>query len=241
MNTVKCEVELGKTIKGFLPVTMLDWEGKISTGIYFGGCNFRCSFCHNPDLVLKDSALPSISWTGIKTFLINRKGWIDGVVVGGGEPTISPEISEILLEIKELGLLVKIDTNGSNPHTLRSLLENELVDYIAMDVKSSFDRYNEATKSIVDTKMIRESIDLIIASGVDNEFRTTVYPGAVDNHAVEEIAGYLSSRGVSKYVLQQFKPTSVLSNEAAEYSPYTLDYLKEMALVCNNHLPTKTR
>lgn len=241
MQKTDSGVRLGSSIKGYLPITMLDWEGKVATVLFTGGCNFRCGFCHNPDLVLNQESLKPVLFSDIKSYLINKKGWIDGVVVTGGEPTINPELTDILREIRALELPVKLDTNGSNPSILQEILSAGLADFVAMDIKTVFDRYPQVVNARVDTSTIIESINLIIRFRIDHEFRTTAYPGAVTLDELVEIARYLGKIGGYRYAIQQFKPGRVLSSEAAQVIPYRLHRLKEAAEKCDKYIPTKVR
>lgn len=231
----------GTAVKGFVPVTMLDWEGKVAASVFLGGCNFRCAFCHNPDLAIAPSTLPSIPWTEVKNHIAGRQGWIDGVVIGGGEPTLDPELPAMARDLKALDVGVKIDTNGSRPDVLAALFDEGLVDYVAMDVKCRLSDYPTVTGTAVDPAAIAESIELITARNIDHEFRTTAYPGAIDMDGLEEIAGYLADRGARRYVIQQFKTETVLSAAAAAQKPYERDSLKGAAVRCSMYLPTKVR
>jgi pyruvate formate lyase activating enzyme len=241
MKKIDVATRLGSSVKGFLPITMLDWEGKVATVLFIGGCNFRCSFCHNPELVLDQGSLDSILFSDIKSYILNKKGWIDGVVVTGGEPTISPELMDILKEIKALEMPVKLDTNGSNPAILKEILSAGLADFVAMDIKTVFERYPEVTRTNIDASAIIESINLIIRFRKDHEFRTTAYPPAVAPDDLVEIARYLGKHGGQRYAIQQFKPDRVLSTVAAEVVPYRLHILEEAAEKCDEYIPTKVR
>lgn len=232
---------LGGSVKGFLPITMLDWEGKVATVLFIGGCNFRCSFCHNPELVLDQESLAPVLFSDIKSYILNKKGWIDGVVVTGGEPTTSPELMDILKEIKALEMPVKLDTNGSNPAILEEVLSAGLADFVAVDIKTVFERYPEVTRTNIDASAIIESINLIMRFRTEHEFRTTAYPPAVSPDDLVEIARYLGEHGGKRYFIQQFKPDRVLSTVAAEVVPYKLHILEEAAQMCDKYIPTKVR
>lgn len=239
MVKVATDVKVGLDIKGFIPITMLDWEGKVAATIFVGGCNFRCFFCHNPELVLSSHDLPTIAWRDVERYLINRRGWIDGVVVSGGEPCANSSLKGLLREIKALNYSIKLDTNGSFPETLRELISEGLVDFVAMDIKTSFNRYDLV--SSIDVEKIRASIKLILSFRLDHEFRTTVVPGLVKREDIIEIAKYLSSAGAKRYTLQQFKPGRVLSEEVSRLQPYRLRLLEEFTEEANQYIPTKLR
>lgn len=241
MSLTNLNVCLGETVKGFHKTTMLDWEGKVASSIFIGGCNFRCSFCHNPEFVVGHQDIPPVGWSEIASHLEDRRGWIDGVVIGGGEPTLSPEIEHLSREIKSLGFKIKLDTNGSQPEVLRNLIECGLIDHIAMDVKTNFHKYPYITKSTIRPDVIKESVDLVTASGLDHEFRTTAYPPAASKEDLIDIARHIGSRGGMDYVIQQFRPDVVLDQEASRHEPHSHDFLKTVAEYCSDHIPTKIR
>ncbi|MDD6021300.1 MAG: anaerobic ribonucleoside-triphosphate reductase activating protein [Acutalibacteraceae bacterium] len=171
-------------IGGFQKMTVLDYPGKVACTVFLTGCNFRCPFCHNASLVTERWS-QGVSTGDIFAYLQKRKGLLDGVCITGGEPLLNDDIDELIRPIKELGYLVKLDTNGSNPEKLRELMENGLVDYVAMDIKNSAEKYalTCGVKAVNFTK-IKESIDLLINGNVDYEFRTTVVSQL---HSVEDI------------------------------------------------------
>jgi pyruvate formate lyase activating enzyme len=220
---------------------MLDWEGKIASSIFIGGCNFRCAFCHNPELVMRHKDIPPIGWTEIAGHLEDRRGWIDGVVIGGGEPTLSSEIEDLSREIKRLGFPVKLDTNGSEPAVLKRLIDNGLIDHIAMDVKTVFEKYPHVTQSNIDPGVIMKSVDLVAASGLDHEFRTTAYPPAAGKEDLIGIARHIGSRGGMDYVIQQFRPEIVLNEDALSHKPHSHDFLVSVVETCSDHIPTRIR
>lgn len=214
-------------IKGVIPTTMLDWEGKLATTLFVGGCNFRCPWCQNPDLVLRPQEMATVCWEEIEKHLQAKRDWLDGVVVTGGEPTIHSWLAELLERIKALGYPLKLDTNGSRPEVLRDLLLWRLVDFVAMDIKTSFEKYDQACGTRVDTEAIRESINLILDSGTDHEFRTTVVPEYVEEADILEIAGYIP--GAKRYVLQQFSSKKTLAAEMSKVRPYDGRFLQGVA------------
>lgn len=240
MSVSEQDIEIDVPIKGFIPVTMLDWEGKIAASLFVGGCNFRCPFCHNPDFVMS-RGVSSIPWATVKDHLVKKQGWIDGVVIGGGEPTIQSGIISLIKAIKSLDIGVKLDTNGSRPRVLRTILDAGLVDFVAMDIKTTLTKYPLVTRGDAGEKEIMESIMAIIGSGVEHEFRTTAYPDAVDAEDMAAIAGMLASAGASKYAIQQFRPDRVLAESAARIEPFRMRYLEEAAQRCSTLLPTTLR
>lgn len=158
--------------------TLLDYPGKLATIIFTPGCNLRCGFCHNPEFVLPEEVEKIrhdfISEEIFFRFLKTRVGFLDGVVICGGEPTIHADLPQFCQKIKDLGFLVKLDTNGSNPEVIEGLLDQKLVDYVAMDVKHSFDQYREITGKNIDILRYKKSMELIKTRAPDYEFRTTV-------------------------------------------------------------------
>ncbi len=224
---------------------MLDWSGRVASMLFVAGCNFRCAYCHNPDLVGNADHLPDLSWRKIARYLEARRGWLDGCIVSGGEPTRYPGLAGLLGRIKELGYPVKVDTNGSSPGTLTSLIDAGLVDCVAMDVKASPARYPEAVRAPVPEGNIARSIELLAEAhsrdGLEVEFRTTVVPGIVSPEDVVGIASVLAEAGAPRYVLQQFKPDVVLDEEARAIVPYTRSELQEMAAAAGALIPTGVR
>ncbi len=224
---------------GFLPASMLDWEGKISSVFFTAGCNFRCPYCHNPELVVGIESLIPFEWEDLYSHLKTRIGWLDGVVIGGGEPTIHSDLPFYLKEIKKLGYLIKLDTNGSNPLMLEEIIKEGLVDFVAIDLKTSFDHYRDATQNFSSAELIRKSVEIVLNSGIDHEFRTTAVPGIVDRQDVLNIAKEV--KGASSYVLQQFNPKVTLSKELRSVEPYSEETLRSWVEEANEIVPTRLR
>lgn len=218
-------------IGGFQKNSLIDWDGVISAVVFTGGCNFLCPFCHNPDLVINPEAEGS-KWSDttadILEYLNQWKDWLEGVVVTGGEPTLHMDLPEFLSKIKQRGLSVKLDSNGTNPILLEEIIKEGLVDYIAMDIKTALEpeSYRQACGKAVDLKAIRRSISLLMEGGCDYEFRTTVVPGFFDRDEIELISEDIS--GASRYVLQQFKPGACLDPEYNRREPYPDDFLRQL-------------
>ncbi len=194
--------------------SLVDYPGKVSAVLWTVGCNFRCPFCYNAELVLPElsAVLPRLSVTGVLARLEERAKLLDGVVVSGGEPTLHPDLPALLREVRALGFLVKLDTNGTHPAVLRSLVDEGLVNYVALDVKAPFTRYPEftgllfpdhvASEPVYDVvARVRESVALVRARAPDYEFRTTVAPGLAPDDLFS-IAHEI--RGARRYVLQPF-------------------------------------
>lgn len=198
LNTVR--------IKGLVESSLLDWPGRIATVIFLPGCNFRCRYCHARDIILGGaSLLESIPLDVVLGHIADMKGWLDGVVISGGEPTICPELDELCARIKNCGVPVKLDTNGSHPEVLESLIERGLIDAVAMDVKAPLDyRYLQLTQTVFGLRRIERSIEVIMKSGLEYEFRTTVEPSLISPADVGQIAQAIE--GAHRYVLQPFRP-----------------------------------
>ncbi len=204
-------------IGGVQWTTLIDYPGKVAATLFTVGCNFRCPFCHNPELVDPDRLAPALDEGEVLDRLRERAGFIDGVVISGGEPTIQTSFPTFVERVKRLGLLVKLDTNGSRPDVLGRLLAEHAVDYVAMDVKGPLDRYDRLTGVACDVGAIEESIALILRDAPDYEFRTTVAP-TLGREEVLRIADRLS--GARRYVLQVFRvPEKGLVDPAWETKP----------------------
>lgn len=211
---------------GFQRLSLLDYPGKVASLLFVRGCNFRCPFCYNPELV---RGTAEVSWEEILGYLRKRKGWLDGVVVTGGEPTLHPGLPEYLRELKAEGLSVKLDTNGSHPELLEELLREGLVDYVAMDVKAPLreEAYARAAGTVVPLDAIRRSLSLLLSSGVEYELRTTVVPTLLGEEDLLEIAGEI--RGARRYYLQQFRRTSShLDERFSRLPPYPREFLERV-------------
>ncbi len=212
-------------IKGFQGTSLIDYPGKISAILFTGGCNFRCPFCHNPELVEDIERIPDIGIEEILEKLRQRRGFIDAVAITGGEPLLYPDIVELTGILKELGFLVKVDTNGSFPNVLEKLFESGNVDFVAMDVKTSLARYEVGAGVKVDTEKILRSIELIKKWEGDSEFRITLVPGIVDEVDLIELVPVLT--GSRKVVLQQFRNRVTLDPEFQDVYPYPREKLFE--------------
>ncbi len=211
-------------IAGFLPMSTMDYKGKVASVVFFQGCNFRCSFCQNPELVgIKEGVLREDEVLG---YLKQNREWVDAVVLTGGEPTMHKGIPQFAAQLKALGLLVKIQTNGANPEMLKELISKKLLDYISMDIKAPLEKYDALAGAKTDKKAIQKSIDIIRNSGVDYSFHTTVAP-ELSLEDIKKIGEWL--RGSKKYVLQQFRAEKTLDKSYAEKIPRPKEELQEMA------------
>ncbi|MGD9817180.1 MAG: anaerobic ribonucleoside-triphosphate reductase activating protein [Desulfomonilaceae bacterium] len=215
-------------IKGFIPLSMLDWPGKICSVIFLAGCNFRCPFCHNHRLVVGYDSIPDFPLDEMVAYLRNRKGWIDGVTVTGGEPTVNPNLLELLQLIKRLEFSVKLDTNGSNPAVLEKLLNTNLISAISMDIKAPLDNesYSRVAGINADVSKIRRSIQVIKKSGVEYFFRTTVCPGLVAESELKEIKNLIGDD--VPYILQPFRNLNTLDPKLSDLPEFELERFESM-------------
>lgn len=197
-------------IASFQKFTLVDYPGRIATTVFTVGCNFRCSFCHNPELVL--GAQFSVHSNNIEKdffkFLKERKGRLEAVCITGGEPTMQKDLLEFMAKVKKAGYLVKLDTNGMRPDIIKKALDKKIVDYIAMDIKNSLKNYEKTVCAKVDLDRIKMSVELIKNSKVDYDFRTTVVPGIHHEKDFQDIALWIG--GAKRYFLQRFRDMKTL-------------------------------
>ncbi|MFA5840411.1 MAG: anaerobic ribonucleoside-triphosphate reductase activating protein [Candidatus Margulisiibacteriota bacterium] len=217
-------------IKGFHETSFLDWDGKIVSVVYLPLCNLRCPFCHNSGLVEAPQSYSTIPKEKIFAFLDDHLDFIDGVCITGGEPTLHKDkgLFEFAREIKNRGLLVKIDSNGTDPDCLQKLIDENLIDYVAMDIKGPInERYSNICRTKVDIEKIKKSIGLIMSRKIHYEFRTTVVPTLL---SFEDVVGVARSiAGAEKYALQQFKAENCWEPEMLKIKPYSKEELELMA------------
>lgn len=224
-------------VKGFFETSFLDWDGKIVSTVCVPLCNLRCPFCHNSGLIEHPHTYENIPLKHIDNFLVEHKDFIDGVCLTGGEPCLHKNrgLIEYLKRIKKMDLLVKFDTNGTDPKTLKQLIDQKLIDYIAMDLKGPLDeRYNKLTGVKTDLVKIKQSIELIRNSGLGYEFRTTVVPTLLDIKDIEDMAKAIA--GAEKFALQQFVPENSWSEALRSIKPYEKEQLDEMVKVCQKYI-----
>lgn len=195
-------------IGGLQRFSLLDYPEKISAIVFTRGCDFRCGYCYNSALVLPEKYPPLIPEQEVFDFLKTRQGKLDAVVVSGGEPTLQPDLIEFMLKVKRLGFLVKLDTNGINPDMLEEAIRRCALDYIAMDIKAPLEKYRAVINVDIDVDRIARSIGLIMNSGVDYEFRTTVVKSQLDITDIVSMARLI--QGTRRYILQRFVSGEVL-------------------------------
>jgi len=216
-------------IKGFDQMSLLDWDGMVATTLYLPGCNFRCPYCHNSGLVLAPNQYETIPLETILEYIEEHNDFLDGAVITGGEPCIHPHLPELIQRIREIGLRVKLDTNGSVPDVVEYLIDGDLIDYIAMDVKAPLD-FSSYSKSagIADRDMlerVRDSIDLLMEGRIDYEFRMTVVPALHRASDLELVASHV--KGARRFVLQGYIARDTLDPEFLGEAPYNRERLEE--------------
>ena len=191
-------------ILGLEKLSLVDFDGYVSATLFTGGCNFKCPFCHNSPLVLSHKALPVIPENEVLDFLKKRQGLLEGVCISGGEPTLNKDLPDFILKVKNLGYKVKLDTNGTNPTLVKSLFNDGLVDYFAMDIKNDRDNYAKIIGlDFYDTKKVEQTVDFFLSENVDYEFRTTLIKEFHGKSNILSIANWI--KGANKYFLQKFK------------------------------------
>lgn len=210
-------------------MTMLDYPGKVACTIFTYGCNFRCPFCHNATLVIDEAEL--FSEDEILAYINKRKGILDGVCISGGEPLLQPDIFEFISKIKETGLLVKLDTNGSYPDKLKEAIDRGLIDYVAMDIKTSKENYSRVCDVNVKIEDIEKSVQILLENKVDYEFRTTVVREMHTREDFEKISSWI--KGAKRYFLQCFRDNeNLIGNNLSAYTASELESFLEV-LKCN--------
>ena len=220
-------------IKGLEKFAPKDFPGFIASTVFLAGCNFRCPYCHNPDLIDRPESLADIPRDFFLAYLDARKGWLEGICVSGGEPLLADGLEDLLAVIKERGLLVKIDTNGSSPGRLEEIIRAKLVDNLALDMKASFKRYAEVTRSKARTADIERTLEIIGETGIETVFRTTVVPGLVGAEDIRTISLRLS--GAAVFQIQSFSPFNTLDPEMSKIKPYSRDEILAMAKIAQPH------
>ncbi|MFZ2970239.1 MAG: anaerobic ribonucleoside-triphosphate reductase activating protein [Minisyncoccia bacterium] len=233
-------------IGGFQKFTLLDYPGKIAAVVFTTGCNFRCPFCHNPEIV--DPLLidydKNICEKEILDFLDTRIGQLDGVCITGGEPTLQIGLAGFIRKIKQMGFLIKLDTNASHSSVVKNLIDSGLVDYWAIDIKTSPEKYKVLTSRSDAIFNIEKSINFIVESGGKLELRTTAVPGIVNERDIDSMVNWINKinknvfANLSRYSIQEFRPEKTLNKDFGEVRSYSKEQLEIMAQKfrkqCNN-------
>lgn len=215
-------------IAGCVKTTLIDYPGRVACTLFTQGCNFRCPWCHNPELLGAGNSEDLMPSEEVWRFLEERAGFLEGVCISGGEPTLQEALPETTARLKELGYLVKLDTNGSNPNVLETLIRYELVDYVAMDVKASPERYVEIADGHA-AMCVSKSVDLLKGASLPYELRTTVVPGFHDEAHVAVIADWVA--GASHFALQAFRPDITLDPALGTRKPFGHAELRAFAAI----------
>ncbi len=216
-------------IKGFDQMSLVDWDGMVATTLYLSGCNFRCPYCHNSQLVLFPDKYESIPIDEILSYVREHDDFIDGVVITGGEPCCSNEIFDLVKVLRVEGMKVKLDTNGSFPDVVEALITEDLVDYVAMDIKAplDFESYSRSA-GITDRRAfekVKDTIDLLFQGKVDYEFRMTVVPALHRPSDLKQVAEQL--RGAARFVIQNYVPRDTIDPSFLDEAPYDRERLEE--------------
>jgi pyruvate formate lyase activating enzyme len=222
-------------IKGFIQNSLLEWEGKVSCVLFLPSCNLRCRYCHAGHL-LGDSVLESIQQEQVLRYMRKQNGWLDGVAITGGEPTLhEDELLGLVADIHQAGLEVMVETNGTRPYWVDRLVNDAGVERLAVDVKAPLttEAYEAITQVPVDVDAIKRSIEIIITSGVDHEFRITVVPGLVGKKELLEIASEL--RGAKCVAIQNFQPDHCLDTALHSVAPYSPEAMDDMGALMSEH------
>lgn len=221
-------------IGGIEKCTFIDYPGFISAVLFTVGCNFRCPYCHNPELV--EETVEEITIDNIWSFLKSRQGILDGVTITGGEPTLHDDLPCFIKKIKDLGFLVKLDTNGTNPDMLHELYMASLLDYVAMDIKAPFSTYEQTVSRPIDVSKLISSVNYIMNSGISYEFRTTAIKSLLSIDDFHEIGN--SIKGASVYYLQKFIPTKLLNPAFRRKTVFTEDEFNVIQKIMMEYVDT---
>jgi len=215
-------------IGGLQKTTLIDFPGRIAATIFLCGCNFRCPWCYSPELVLPEKIRnqPKITERELFKFLKSRKELLEGIVICGGEPTIDKNLLDFIKKIKNLGFLIKLDTNGSNPQMLKNLIDRKMIDYVAMDIKGPKEKYNQLTGVKIDIKKIQKSTDILRDGEIDYEFRTTIVPSLHTKEDIIEMAEWI--KGAKRYYLQNFRAEKTIDPKFEKIKPYPQEFLLEI-------------
>ncbi len=232
-------------IKGFIGTSLIDFPSKVAAVVFMGGCNYACPFCHNPHLVQEDQMqfLPDMPTEEVIQKVAFRSNFIDGVTISGGEPTIhGKQLIEFIKKIKKISkkspnLAIKLDTNGSNPETIKELLDKNLLDYVALDIKTIPGQYDQISKLVSSFEQVSKTMQFLMKSSIDYEFRTTVVPTLMDMQQLMDLADTI--KGCKRYVLQNFCPKGVLDASFSNIDPYPVSFFREAVRAMEEKLNIK--
>lgn len=216
-------------IKGLQKTTLLDFPGKVACTVFTGGCNFRCPFCHNASLVTRLDDSDTLSWDEVFAYIKKRKGILDGVCITGGEPLLQPDLEDVCRLIHQEGLSVKLDTNGAYPDRLQTILQENMVDYIAMDIKNSKEEYARTCGLALFPAGVESSVEIIRQSGIPYEFRTTVVREFHSEQSMRDLAQWIA--GAERYFLQSFTDSGdLIGNGLSSYGDQEMQRLLDVVL-----------
>jgi pyruvate formate lyase activating enzyme len=236
-----CVLKKGKRkmkIGGLQKVSLIDYPGLICGIVFLQGCNFKCSYCHNPELVDTKLFQPCIKENEVLDFLNTRKGKLDAVTITGGEPTIQDDLVPFIKQIKKMKFAIKLDTNGSQPQVVKTLLDEKLLDFIAMDIKAPLEKYKSVVKVPVNSDLIKESIKLILKAKITYEFRTTIVQSQLEENDILQIAKLISD--ADHYVLQNFVSTKTLDKKFLKEKSYSDEKFQEIKKHLENEIRSVT-
>jgi pyruvate formate lyase activating enzyme len=225
-------------IGGLRRVSLIDYPGLISATVFLQGCNFKCPYCHNPELVDRGLFQPCIKENNVMEFLDSRKGKLDAVTICGGEPTIQDDLNPFIKQIKKMRFAVKLDTNGSQPKVINHLINEKLIDFIAMDIKAPLDKYKEVVKTNVNQDSIKESIKIILKATIPYEFRTTLVQSQLEENDILQIGKLIT--GASHYVLQNFVNLRTLDKKFQKEKTFSEETLQRIKNSLEQQIPTVT-
>ncbi len=223
-------------IRAMIETSLIDWDGKLTTVLFFDKCNFMCPFCQNWELILHPEKFPVVQWSDIEKKLNAKKKWIDGVVLTGGEPLVcEEEVDEICTKIKSLGFLVKLDTNGAYPKALQKLISKKMLDYVALDIKAPLnEKYSLATGAKSNVELIEESLAFLMNGAIEYELRTTCVPGLINEKAIEEIGTAI--KGAKSWYLQQYVPANAYLEEYRTLATLEKSMIDKLLRVARKHI-----
>jgi len=223
-------------IKGFHETSFIDWFGKISSVIFLSGCNLRCPYCHNHPLVLRSHSFPTLPREWIADRLQEFADWIDGVVISGGEPCLYPQLPQLIRFFRDMSFPVKLDTNGTRPDVLAALLNDHLLDYVAMDVKAPLDdiRYSRCAGVPLSVSHIQRSLSILAQAQIGYELRMTVCPALMKKNDIQDLARQVE--GVQTFVLQGFSPKDPMDESLKSVTPYSQDQMLEFKRILEEYV-----
>lgn len=221
------------------PFSLSDYPGKLSAVLFLLGCNLRCGYCHNPELVLPGMSGNFMDEEFLKTFLESRQGLLDGIVICGGEPTIHHDLESLIMLIKSYGFLVKLDTNGTNVHVVQNLIQKNLIDFVALDVKHTLSKYEKVSPKVkIDLKSIQKTIQLLKENNVQYEMRSTIVPGLHSESDIHEMG--LEILGAQSWALQNFRRGKHIDESYAKKDSFTEDEMQRFEKIAKRYAQNVT-